>query len=65
MLETVGLGWQKADEYVAKINQVTAEQVRDVARKYLVEDHLSIAYLEPTANQCNNITETETKKGAK
>ena len=37
-LETVGLGWQKADEYVAKVNQVTAEQVRDVARKYLVED---------------------------
>lgn len=46
-LETAGLGWQKADEYVAKVNQVTAEQVRDVARKYLVEDHLNIAYLEP------------------
>jgi zinc protease len=39
---------------------VTAEQVRDVARKYLIEDHLSIAYLEPqTIN-----TSTE-KKGAK
>jgi zinc protease len=47
MLETVGLGWQKADEYVSKVNQVTAEQVRDVARKYLIEDHLSIAYLDP------------------
>jgi zinc protease len=47
MLETVGLGWQKIDEYVYKVNQVTAEQVREVARKYLVEDHLSIAYLEP------------------
>ncbi|MGR8998100.1 MAG: M16 family metallopeptidase [Gammaproteobacteria bacterium] len=59
-LETVGLGWQKADEYVPKINQVTAEQVRDVARKYLLEDHLSIAYLEPqTIN-----TSTE-KKGVK
>ncbi|MEI7995048.1 MAG: pitrilysin family protein [Methylococcaceae bacterium] len=59
-LETVGLGWQKADEYVAKINQVTAEQVRDVARKYLVEDHLSIAYLEP-----QTINSTVEKKGAK
>ncbi len=49
MLETVGLGWQKADEYVAKINQVTAEQVRDVARKYLVEDHLDYC-LPGTAN---------------
>ncbi|PPD49091.1 MAG: peptidase M16 [Methylobacter sp.] len=46
-LETIGLGWQKADEYVGKINQVTAEQVRDVARKYLLDDHLNIAYLEP------------------
>ncbi|MFZ2727314.1 MAG: pitrilysin family protein [Methylococcaceae bacterium] len=46
-LETVGLGWQKADEYVNKVNQVTAEQVREVARKYLIEDHLNVAYLEP------------------
>ena len=47
MLETVGLGWQKADEYVAKVNQVTATQVRDVARKYLLEDRLTVAYLDP------------------
>ncbi len=47
LLETVGVGWQKADEYVGKINQVTAEQVRDVARKYLIEDGLSVAYLDP------------------
>ncbi|MCX7084283.1 MAG: pitrilysin family protein [Methylococcales bacterium] len=45
--ETAGLGWQKAGEYVSKINQVTPEQVRAVAQKYLVEDHLNIAYLEP------------------
>ena len=59
-LETVGLGWQKADEYVPKINQVTAEQVRDVARKYLIDDHLSIAYLEP-----QTINSTAEKKGVK
>jgi zinc protease len=47
LLETVGLGWQTANEYVAKVNAVTAEQVRDVARKYLIEDHLSVAYLDP------------------
>jgi zinc protease len=60
VLETVGLGWQKADEYVAKINQVSAEQVRDVAKKYLIEDHLSIAYLEP-----QTINLTAENKGAK
>jgi zinc protease len=47
LLETVGIGWQKADEYVGKINQVTAEQVREVARKYLIEDTLTVAYLDP------------------
>ncbi len=59
-LETVGLGWQKADEYVSKINQVTAEQVRDVAKKYLIDNHLSIAYLEP-----QTINSTAEKKGVK
>lgn len=48
-LETVGLPWQKADEYVANINKVTAEKVRDVAKKYLIEDHLTVGYLDPQA----------------
>ncbi len=47
MLETVGIGWEKVDEYVEKVTQITAEQVREVARKYLLEEKLSIAYLDP------------------
>ncbi len=47
MLETVGLGWQRADEYVAKIKQVTPKQIREVARKYLLDDRLTVAYLDP------------------
>jgi len=47
MLETVGLGWQKSEEYVQKISQITAEQVRQVASKYLLEEHLTVAYLDP------------------
>jgi zinc protease len=60
MLETVGLGWQKADDYVGKVSQVSAEQVRDVARKYLTDDHLTIAYLEPQP-----IHENADSKGAR
>jgi zinc protease len=45
--ETVGLGWKTVGEYVDKINAVTPEQVRQVAQKYLVEDGLSIGYLDP------------------
>ncbi len=51
--ETVGLGWKKAEQYRDKINQVTAEQVRWVADKYLIESHLSIAYLEPQTMAAN------------
>jgi zinc protease len=64
MLETVGLGWQKADDYVTKVNKVTAEQVRDVARKYLLEDKLSVAYLEPLPIN-ESASESNTQKGAK
>ncbi|MBP1148355.1 MULTISPECIES: pitrilysin family protein [unclassified Methylocaldum] len=47
MTETVGLGWKTVQEYVDKVNAVTAEQVQKVARKYLIDDRLSVAYLEP------------------
>ncbi|MCK5870257.1 MAG: insulinase family protein, partial [Methyloprofundus sp.] len=53
MAETVGLGWQKSEQFRDKINQVTAEQVRRVADKYLVESQLSIAYLEPQTMLAN------------
>ncbi len=64
MLETVGLSWKVVDEYVAKVNQVTAEQVREVARKYLIEDKLSVAYLEPLPIT-GNISEIKTQKGVR
>jgi len=46
-LETVGLDWQKMDEYVDKVNEITSQDVLAVARKYLVEEGLTIGYLEP------------------
>ncbi len=48
MLETTGVGWQKADEYLARIRAVTAEQIQAVANKYFQEDKLVVAVLEPT-----------------
>lgn len=47
MLETVGLGWRVADDYVRRVRAVTAEQVRDVARRYLIDDRLTITELHP------------------
>lgn len=46
-LETIGLDWRLADEYVDKLKQVTPEQIRQVAKKYLIEDNLTVAVLEP------------------
>lgn len=56
-LETVGLGWQLMDEYNQRINSITAEQVRDVARKYLVEEGLTVAVLQPLENKAQSNTE--------
>ncbi|MDH5711995.1 MAG: insulinase family protein [Gammaproteobacteria bacterium] len=47
ILETLGLGWQSKDQYIEKIKAVTAEQVQQVARKYLVDKGLSVAVLDP------------------
>lgn len=47
MLETIGLDWRLADEYVEKVQAVTAEQVREAARKYFIDDRLTVAVLDP------------------
>lgn len=46
-LESVGLGYKLADEYVDHILAVTPEQIQAVAKKYLVEDSLTVAELDP------------------
>ena len=46
-LETVGLGWQTMNEYADNIQKITAEDVREVARKYLVPDYKTVAILTP------------------
>ena len=47
IFETVGLPWQLSEEYVEKVQAVTIEQVQAVAKKYLVDDRLTVAVLEP------------------
>jgi len=47
MLETVGMSWKDADRYLSRIEAVTAAQVQAVAKKYLIDDHLTVAELVP------------------
>ncbi|MES2562624.1 MAG: pitrilysin family protein [Pseudomonadota bacterium] len=46
-LAMVGLPPTTMDLFVEKLKQVTAEQVQAVAKKYLVDDALTAAYLDP------------------
>lgn len=47
MLETIGLQWQLIDKSLDRIRGVSAEQVQQVAEKYLKEDNLTVGVLTP------------------
>lgn len=47
LLETVGLGWKTADQYVDKINQVTPEEIQKTAQRYFQEKAQTQARLIP------------------
>ena len=46
-LTTVGLDWHLMDQYVDKVRAVTPAQIQAVARKYLVDDGLTVGILDP------------------
>ncbi len=46
-IETIGLSWKMLEDYPNKLRAVTAEQVQAVAKKYLHQDNLTIATLDP------------------
>lgn len=46
-LEAVGLGWKTQDEYTAALQNVTVDQIKAVAKKYLTHDRLTVAKLDP------------------
>ncbi len=61
MLTSNGLGWRFAEEYYKRVKQVTAQQVQDVAKKYLVDDRLTLGRLIPkNASASGNVS---AKKG--
>lgn len=46
-LETIGLGWQKSQQYLEKLNAVTAQEIKNIANKYLDAKNLFTAQLIP------------------
>ncbi len=47
MLETIGLDWHLLDSHLQNLKAVTPEHVQQVARKYLTDDNLYVAVLNP------------------
>ncbi len=47
ILETIGVGWEWLEGYEEGIRAVPAEDVRDVARRYFVDERLSVGRLLP------------------
>lgn len=46
-LESIGLSYRDPDMILKKLQEVTAEQVQSVAKKYLQDDSLTVATLDP------------------
>ena len=46
-LASIGLDWRIIDQFVEKVTAVSAEDIQRVAKKYLIEDQLTIAELDP------------------
>ncbi len=46
-LETAGFSWRLLQDYPAKLQAVTAEQVQAVAKKYFNKDNMTVATLDP------------------
>lgn len=65
MLETMGLSHRLADTYVERIKAVTAEQVRQVAREYLIDDYLTVAELAPLPLEKSKRLNDSVKKGVR
>ena len=64
-LETIGQDWRLADDYVDKLKQVTPEQIREVARKYLNDDNLTVAVLEPLPMHEERVSKTQAAAGGR
>ena len=45
--EMLGLGWKMANQYPKKIKKIQAEQVQNLAKRYLTPENFSCAVVRP------------------
>lgn len=63
-LESIGLSWRVAEDYVKNIQAITPQQIQTVAKLYLIPDRLTIAVLTPEAGKKPVKTPTASQPGA-
>ncbi len=51
LLETIGLGWKESDQYIPKLQAITAQDIQDAATRYFVDSLLTAANLQPLSPQ--------------
>jgi zinc protease len=64
LMESLGLSWQTAEEFVDNIQAVTEAQVQSVIKKYLIPNSLTVLYALPqeTSNTVVNTTHDKIAK---
>lgn len=55
-LENINLSWRTAASYEKNIRAVTPEQLQTVARRYLIDDRLTIGILQPLATSAAKVS---------
>jgi zinc protease len=54
-LEMNGISWRKIDAIDEKIQTVNSDQIKEIVKKYITDDRLTIGVLKPVAvNKSNN-----------
>ena len=51
--EMAGFSWKDIDYMLEKMQTITPEQVQAVAKKYLIDEGLTIAVLDPQVRQAD------------
>lgn len=60
-IEMAGFSWRDIDPMLEKMQTITPEQVQAVAKKYLVDDGLTIAVLDPQLRKTSDVLNQEGK----
>ena len=46
-LESKNLSWNLLDEYIINVNSVTEQDIKEVAKKYIIDSEVQISLVEP------------------